>query len=61
MNDCVAAFAHSENLQYINVVMRDYVSPRKNAVTLALNVSKGLVKEECASEYSVMIALPTAA
>ncbi len=60
MNECIAAFANSENLEYINVVMRDFVSPSKNAITLSLNVAKGLVKDGRVGDYNELIANPVA-
>ncbi|MCM1306074.1 MAG: phosphatidylinositol-specific phospholipase C domain-containing protein [Bacteroides sp.] len=56
MNDCVVSLADDENLQYINIVMRDYISPIKNCYTLTLNVAKGVVKDECSDDYARMIA-----
>lgn len=35
----------SEKLQYINVIMRDFVGARKNCEILALNLAKGLVND----------------
>lgn len=46
MNDWVIAAYDSEELEYINVIMRDFVSPIKNCYTIALNLQKGTVKDE---------------
>lgn len=55
MNDYVVLLSESEDLSYINIVMRDFVSPMKNTYTLILNISKGIVKDECKSDYAAMI------
>lgn len=55
MNAYVTALMLSEDLEYINVIMRDFVSPMKNCYTLTLNLSKGIVKDECRDAYELMI------
>ncbi len=55
MNECVLAFAGSGDLEYLNVIMRDFVSPAKNCYALTLNLSKELVKPECVEDYTSML------
>lgn len=45
VSEFINALKDSEDLQYINVVMRDYVGARKNKEIIALNVAKGLVDD----------------
>lgn len=39
----INALKDSDDLQYINIVIRDFVGARKNKETIALNLAKGLV------------------
>ena len=55
MNAYVDALEHSNDLDIINIVMRDFVSPRKNCLTLQLNLTKGLVKQENVDAFQSMI------
>ncbi|MBQ5489833.1 MAG: hypothetical protein IIT77_03715, partial [Oscillospiraceae bacterium] len=43
MSSYISSLAGSEDLRYINVIMRDYVGPSKNAEIIALNGAKGLL------------------
>ena len=43
MSSYINSLAGSEDLGYINVIMRDYVGPSKNAEIIALNGAKGLL------------------
>lgn len=45
----------SDDLQYINIVIRDFVTPSKNCHTLQLNLTKGNVKTESITIYEKMI------
>ena len=56
MNEYLLAFADNENIDVINIVIRDFISPAKNSYTLRLNLAKGIVKDECIADYSDMIA-----
>ena len=47
---------NNENLNLINIVMRDFISPHKNCVTLKLNLAKGNVSENKISAYEEMLA-----
>lgn len=55
MNKYVENLATSDDLGYINIIIRDFVSPHKNALTLKLNVAKGIVKPDCVETYNKMI------
>ncbi len=55
MDAYVKALATSEDLEYINIIMRDFVSPHKNALTLSLNLQKGTVKEASVSAFEALI------
>lgn len=55
MDKYVESLYESGDLIYINIVMRDFVSPHKNAMTLKLNVVKGIVKPDCVETYNKMI------
>lgn len=46
MNAYVQSLATSADLSYINIVLRDFVTPAKNKLTISLNVAKGNVKED---------------
>lgn len=45
----------SDDLQYINIVIRDFVTPSKNCHTLQLNLAKGTVKADSVAAYEKMI------
>ncbi|MDE7373699.1 MAG: phosphatidylinositol-specific phospholipase C domain-containing protein [Clostridia bacterium] len=55
MNAYVYGLAENENLATINIIIRDFISPSKNAYTLRLNLAKGIVKDECIETYENMI------
>ncbi len=55
MNAYVASLAESESLQYINIIMRDFVSPNKNGYALMLNVAKGIVKEDAVQLFEQIL------
>lgn len=55
MNDFVRSLQTSPDLDVINVIMRDYVSPYKNCLTLQLNLSKDTVKSEKIAAFKAMI------
>lgn len=57
MNSYVLSLKDSNDLQYINIIMRDFVSPRKNCFTLQLNVRKDLVKTDKLSDFNAMLAI----
>ena len=55
MNAGVVAMKDSEDLKYINIIMRDFISPAKNCYTLTLNLAKGIVKDDCIDSYNKML------
>ena len=55
MNKYVEGLKDSEHLDIINIVMRDFVTPRKNCLALQLNITKGNVKDESATAFQKMI------
>lgn len=55
MNEYVRSLAENVNLEYVNIVMRDYISPDKNCITLRLNLAKGIVKDECVEAFEFML------
>lgn len=55
MNRYLDGLKESDDLQYINIVIRDFVSPSKNCRTLQLNLSKGTVKEEMKQAFDKMV------
>ncbi len=55
MDKYVANLATSENLSLINIIMRDFVSPHKNALTISLNIQKGNVKESSNQAFLTLI------
>ncbi len=55
MNACVLAMGESEDLDCINIVMRDFICPEKNCCTLKLNLDKHIVKDGCAAAYEAMV------
>ena len=55
MNEYVEGLKTSADLDIINIIMRDYVSPYKNCLALQLNLTKGNVKAESADAFQLMI------
>ena len=55
MNGYLDGLKESPDLQYINIVIRDFITPSKNCHTLQLNLNKGTVKEEMKQEFGKMI------
>ena len=55
MNKYVTELANSQDLAIINIIMRDYVTPHKNCLTLQLNLTKNNVKEESATAFQQML------
>jgi hypothetical protein len=45
MNEYVKGLANSPDLEYINIIMRDYVTAEKNAYIMELNLYKGNVAD----------------
>ena len=45
----------NENLSFVNIVMRDFVSPKKNCITLQLNLAKGIVATDKTLNYEQML------
>ena len=57
MNNFVDSLYHnSAELEYINIIMRDYVSPYKNCLAIQLNIPKKLVKTEYVETFETMLA-----
>ena len=56
MNAYVENLKDSADLNIINIIMRDFVTPHKNCLALQLNLTKGIVKTECAADFQKMIA-----
>lgn len=56
MNNYLDGLKQSDNLQYVNIVIRDFVSPAKNCHTLQLNLNKGVVDENYVEQFKKMIA-----
>ncbi len=52
MNDFVRDLAESENLPYVNIIMRDFVDCEKCALTVRLNIAKGYVKTDLAEQFA---------
>lgn len=55
MNEYVSSLWNSEDLEYINIIMRDFISPNKNMLTIALNIPKNLVKEGSIDEFANLV------
>lgn len=57
-NDNMSAFVNglkdSEYLQYINIIMRDFVGAKKNCEIIALNLSKGFVEDTASFEEGLL-------
>lgn len=56
MNAYVQSLNNGGDLDIINIVMRDFVSARKNCLTIQLNQAKGNVKEAAKTAFEQMIA-----
>lgn len=54
MNEYVSSLDQSQDLNDINIIMRDFVGYAKNAYAIKLNLSKGFVKKECINEFGNM-------
>ncbi|MCM1289464.1 MAG: hypothetical protein NC132_02280 [Corallococcus sp.] len=52
MNDYVKNLYKSDDIETINIIIRDFVSPSKNALTINLNEAKGIVKPEYAFNFA---------
>ena len=55
MNSYVEGLKDSADLDIINIIMRDYVSPHKNCLALQLNLTKNLVKSDSLTTFQKMI------
>lgn len=55
MNNYLDGLKDSPELQYINIVIRDFITPSKNCRTLQLNLNKGTVKKESEQTFEKMI------
>ena len=55
MNEYLDGLKESDYLQYVNIVIRDFVTPSKNCRTLQLNLNKGTVKEDGIAAFEKMI------
>lgn len=55
MNAYVKGLYDSDDLQYINIIMRDFVNCEKSAYILRLNVAKKLVKATDEEAYKTML------
>lgn len=55
MNGYLDGLKESPDLQYINIVIRDFISPSKNCHTLQLNLNKETVKEEMKQAFEKMM------
>ena len=56
MNKYVESLSSSNDLEIINIIIRDFVSPHKNALTINLNSAKGFVKSESTADFNKLIA-----
>ena len=56
INNFVKGLVGSEMLKDINIVMRDFVTCEKSAITVSLNLAKGFVKSELAAEFEQAMA-----
>lgn len=57
INDFVRGLYDSEMLDDVNIIMRDFVTCEKSALTVRLNVAKGYVSAEKLAEFEAMLAL----
>ena len=55
MNEYVQSLQNSPDLDVINIIMRDYVTPYKNCLALQLNLTKNLVKSDSIAAFQKMI------
>ena len=55
MNEYVENLKNSADLDVINVIMRDYVTPHKNCLALQLNLTKNAVKSDSVAAFQKMI------
>ena len=55
MNKYVANLKDSVDLDIINIIMRDFVTPHKNCLALQLNLTKGNVKQDSTTAFQKMI------
>ena len=55
MNKYVVNLQYSDDFDVINIIMRDYVSPHKNCLTLLLNLAKDNVKQEHVNAFESML------
>lgn len=56
MDKYLDSLKSSDDLQYINIVIRDFITPSKNCYTLQLNLTKQTVKADSVTAYEKMIA-----
>lgn len=56
MNAFVYNLYDSESVNTVNIIMRDFVTCEKSALTLRLNLAKGLVKTDGAEAFGQMVA-----
>lgn len=57
INDFVRGLYDSEYLDTVNIIMRDFVTCEKSALTLRLNVAKGYVDGGKLAEFEQMLAM----
>lgn len=55
MNEYVSNLKNSPDLDVINIIMRDFVSPHKNCLALQLNLTKNNVKAEHITAFQQML------
>ncbi|MBR1748006.1 MAG: hypothetical protein IJ735_07365 [Clostridia bacterium] len=55
MDAYVKSLADSPDLSYVNIVMRDFVTPNKNKLTLTLNLKKGVVRADSLAAFTELI------
>ena len=55
MNKYVEDLKNSADLNIINIIMRDYVTPHKNCLALQLNLTKGTVKSDSTAAFQKML------
>lgn len=55
MNAYIDSLYESEDLKYINIIMRDFVDCKKGSHILRLNIAKGNIKTESAAKYDSML------
>lgn len=55
MNEYVANLKNSADLDIINIIMRDYVTPYKNCLALKLNITKNNIKSDNLDAFQQMI------